>query len=53
MNNAISVMIDRNILRYDSTGKLKWHGRVQEDELSKEVENEKEKDENEGEKERR
>lgn len=34
MDEAIKIMVDVNILRYDEEGNIKFHGKMQEDELS-------------------
>ena len=34
MNEVIHAMINKNVVRYNLKGDLKWHGKIQEDELS-------------------
>lgn len=34
MNKVIRAMIDSNVLRYNKAGKIKWHGKVQQDGLA-------------------
>ena len=34
MHDVITTMINNNILRYDKEGKIKWHGKAQQDELA-------------------
>ena len=35
MDSVIKMMVENNIVRYNMNGNMKWHGKVQQDEIPK------------------